>query len=39
MYADRAYVTAGLDGADEVAVAGVSTLKALWVAQDDSGSP
>jgi cobalt-zinc-cadmium efflux system membrane fusion protein len=33
-YAGQAYVAAGIDGVDEVAVSGVSTLKALWFAQD-----
>jgi cobalt-zinc-cadmium efflux system membrane fusion protein len=35
-YAGQAYVAAGIDGLDEVAVSGVSTLKALWFAQDES---
>jgi cobalt-zinc-cadmium efflux system membrane fusion protein len=39
MYAGRAYVAAGLDSRDEVAVTGVSTLKALWFAQGESDSP
>jgi cobalt-zinc-cadmium efflux system membrane fusion protein len=37
-YAGRAYIAAGLEGSEEVAVSGVSTLKALWFAQGESGT-
>jgi cobalt-zinc-cadmium efflux system membrane fusion protein len=38
VHADSVYVGAGLDGGDEVAVSGVTTLKALWFAEGDSDS-
>jgi cobalt-zinc-cadmium efflux system membrane fusion protein len=36
VYTGQAYVAAGLDSRDEVAVTGVSALKAIWFARGDS---
>lgn len=38
-YADRAYVAVGLDSQDQLAISGISALKALWIAQGDPDSP